>query len=74
MLSSPVVEWSTSDQRNTGMERQRYSFSHQQNEVVVRVFVASREWERCKNSLVGSSTAPYRRGKSEKCPVMEVMM
>ena len=61
-----MEEWSTSHQRNTGMERKRYSFSNLQKEVVVRVCVAMREWERCRNSLEGSSTAPNKRGKREK--------
>ena len=48
------------------MERQRYSFSNLQKEVVVRVCVARREWERWRNSFEGSSTAPNKRGKREK--------
>ena len=65
-MSSPEAVWSTSDQRNTGMERQMYSFSNLQKEVDVRVCMARRVCERCKNSFEGRSTAPKRRGKRDK--------
>ena len=68
-----MTEWSTSAQRNTGIERNMNSFSNLQKEEVVRILKARSVCARYKNSLDGSSVGPNSKGKSEKCPVVEVI-